>query len=72
MRLKEYLDREPTGEAFIAVVNYLNGRDKRKPMPNKAQLKRIIYDAIYMRRGDTTGLGDLTEGFREEADMDDV
>lgn len=58
MKLKEYLDREPSGEAFLDIVDWLktirrNGSD-RPIYP--AELNSAIAQAISARGGNTKGI----------------
>ena len=55
MRLREYLDREKTGQAFIDLVINLRTeyKDKAVPLP---VLKRRAYDYVKKYGGDTAGM----------------
>lgn len=55
MRLREYLDREKTGQAFVDLVINLRTeyKDKAVPLP---VLRRRAYDCVKKYGGDTEGM----------------
>ena len=72
MKLQEYLEREPSGMAFIEIVMYLGSRDKKKPPLSGNVLKLVQHDFIQKYDGDVSGLEDTLDGFRKDVDDDDV
>lgn len=53
LTLKEYLDREPTGKAFIDVTCWLKGCTSE---PSVGTLKDTICDAIMEHGGNAKGI----------------
>ena len=72
MKLQEYLEREPSGMAFIEIVMYLGNRDKKKPCLSGSVLRLVQHDFILKYGGDASGLEDTLDGFRKDVDEDDV